>query len=102
MRSIRNSPPRRTLRTRRPKPDRDQDCSCVSSVSSVVARFFSMLIYGINPVLEALRAGRVTSIRISPRADDRLTAVVRLADEKGVAVHRVSVADLDRAARGAE
>ena len=61
-----------------------------------------MRIYGINPVLEALRAGRVTSIRVSPRADDRLTAVVRLADEKGVAVHRVSVADLNRAARGTE
>ena len=27
-----------------------------------------MLIYGINPVLEALRAGRVTAIRVSPRA----------------------------------
>ena len=32
-----------------------------------------MLIYGINPVLEALRAGRVTAIRVSPRADERLT-----------------------------
>jgi len=58
-------------------------------------------IYGINPVLEALRAKRVTSIRVSPRADDRLTALVRLAEEQGVAVERVSAADLDRAAGGA-
>src|SRR5438046_2476885 len=61
-----------------------------------------MLIYGINPVVEALRAGRVTSIRVSPRADDRLAALLRLADEKGVAVRRVSLADLNRAARGAD
>src|SRR5436190_8472345 len=58
-----------------------------------------MLIYGINPVLEALRAGRVTSIRVS-RGDDRLAALVRLADEKRVAVRRVSATDLTRAARG--
>ena len=60
-----------------------------------------MIIYGINPVLEALRAGRVASIRVSPRADDRLTAVVRLAEERGVIVRRVAAADLDRAARAA-
>ena len=59
-----------------------------------------MLIYGINPVLEALRAGRVTEIRVSPRADDRLTAVVRGAEEQGIAVRRVSAGELDRAARG--
>lgn len=61
-----------------------------------------MLIYGINPVMEALRAGRVTAIRISPRADDRLTALVRLAEDKGVAVRRVAAADLDRATRGVQ
>lgn len=58
-----------------------------------------MLIFGINPVLEALRAGRVTSIRVSARGDDRLTALVRLAEEQGVAVRRVAAADLDRAVR---
>jgi 23S rRNA (guanosine2251-2'-O)-methyltransferase len=57
-----------------------------------------MLIYGINPVLEALRAKRATLIRVSPRADDRVTAVVRLAQEQGVAVQRVSVDELDRLA----
>src|SRR5881397_3595906 len=60
-----------------------------------------MRIYGINPVLEALRAGRVTSIRVSPRADDRLAEIVRLAEGAGVAVYRVSGADLDRAVGGA-
>ena len=36
-----------------------------------------MLIYGINPVLEALRAGRVTAIRVSPRADERVARARR-------------------------
>ena len=60
-----------------------------------------MLIYGINPVLEALRANRATLIRVSPRADDRLTTVVRLAEQQGVAVQRVSADELDRLAGGA-
>jgi 23S rRNA (guanosine2251-2'-O)-methyltransferase len=61
-----------------------------------------MLIYGINPVLEALRAKRVTTIRVSSRADNRLTAVVRLAEEQGVSVRRVRVDELDRVAGGPE
>ena len=60
-----------------------------------------MLIYGINPVLEALRAERVTSISVSSRTDDRLTQVVRLAEEHGVAVRRVSLDELERLAGGA-
>jgi 23S rRNA (guanosine2251-2'-O)-methyltransferase len=60
-----------------------------------------MLIYGINPVLEALRAGRVTAIRVSPRADDRVSAAVTRAEEQGVPVRRVQAADLDRETRGA-
>ncbi len=59
----------------------------------------SALIYGINPVTEALRAGRATAIRVS-RADDRLTAVVRLAESRGVSVTRVTAGDLDRLAGG--
>jgi 23S rRNA (guanosine2251-2'-O)-methyltransferase len=59
-----------------------------------------MLIYGINPVIEALRAKRATLIRVSPRADDRLTALVRMAEEQGVPVQRVTADDLDRLARG--
>ena len=58
-----------------------------------------MLIYGINPVLEALRAGRVSALRVSARADDRVAGVLRLAEEQGVSVRRVAAGDLDRAAR---
>ena len=60
-----------------------------------------MLIYGINPVLEALRARRVTALRVSPRADERLTELVRLAEEQDVPVRRVSADELDRLAGGA-
>jgi 23S rRNA (guanosine2251-2'-O)-methyltransferase len=60
-----------------------------------------MLIYGINPVIEALRAKRATAIHVSPRADDRLGQVVRMAQEQGVAVQRVSADELDRLAGGA-
>ena len=37
-------------------------------------------IHGINPVLEALKAGRVTAIRVGPRNDPRLQELLRLAD----------------------
>jgi len=53
-------------------------------------------IYGINPVLEALRAGRVTAIRISTRADDRLTEIVGLATAQGITVRRANVDELNR------
>jgi 23S rRNA (guanosine2251-2'-O)-methyltransferase len=59
-----------------------------------------MLIYGINPVLEALRAGRVISLRVSDRADGRLAEVVGLAGREHVSVTRVAPPELDRAARG--
>ena len=57
-----------------------------------------MLIYGVNQVLEALKAKRATLIRVSPRADDRLTQLVRLAESQGVPVHRMRLEDLDRLA----
>jgi 23S rRNA (guanosine2251-2'-O)-methyltransferase len=59
-----------------------------------------MRIYGINPVTEALRAMRVTAIRVSPRADDRLTAIVQMAEEQGIPVRRAKGDELDRFARG--
>jgi 23S rRNA (guanosine2251-2'-O)-methyltransferase len=59
------------------------------------------MIYGIHPVLEALRAGRVTSIRVSPRAEDRVTSALRRAEEQGIPVRRVQAAELDRETRGA-
>lgn len=57
-----------------------------------------MIIYGINPVLEALRARRVTALRVSARADDRVAAILRAAEESGVPVRRVGSEELDRAA----
>jgi len=59
-----------------------------------------MIIYGINPVLEALRAGRVDVIRISHRGDGRVNAVIEAAKKAGVAVKRVEANELDRASRG--
>ncbi|HUK35013.1 MAG TPA: 23S rRNA (guanosine(2251)-2'-O)-methyltransferase RlmB [Vicinamibacterales bacterium] len=59
-----------------------------------------MLIYGINPVLEALRAGRVEAVRVSRRADARLSAVLDAARHAGVAVKHVDPSELDRASRG--
>ena len=55
-----------------------------------------MRIYGIHPVIEALRAKRVTALRVSFRADDRLTEVVRLAEQQGIPVRRAKVDELDR------
>src|SRR5258706_1788378 len=59
-----------------------------------------MLIWGINTVIEALRAGRVTTIRVASRADGRVGALLEAAKGAGVAVERVAPADLDRASRG--
>jgi 23S rRNA (guanosine2251-2'-O)-methyltransferase len=59
-----------------------------------------MLIYGINPVLEALRAKRVTLVRVASRSDRRLAEILALADEQRLHVRRVGAADLERAARG--
>lgn len=56
----------------------------------------SVRVYGINPVLEALRAGRAAAVRVAPRADDRLAALVALAESRGVPVTRVAAAHLDR------
>src|SRR5215510_4322723 len=59
-----------------------------------------MQIYGINPVLEALRARRVTRLRVSARSDRRMDEIVALAAKLGIAVERVEPQALDRAARG--
>jgi 23S rRNA (guanosine2251-2'-O)-methyltransferase len=58
-------------------------------------------VYGINPVLEALKAGRVTAIRVGARNDPRLQEVVRLAEAQGIAVRRVEAAELEALARNA-
>ena len=58
-----------------------------------------MIIYGINPVLEALRAGRVRELRVGDRADDRLKQLLALAGERGVRVRRVPADALERDSR---
>ncbi|MGE3958042.1 MAG: 23S rRNA (guanosine(2251)-2'-O)-methyltransferase RlmB [Vicinamibacterales bacterium] len=59
-----------------------------------------MLIYGVNPVLEAIRAGRVRHLRVSERAGSRVQEVAAAAARAGIEVRLVQVVDLDRAARG--
>jgi 23S rRNA (guanosine2251-2'-O)-methyltransferase len=58
-----------------------------------------MIVYGINPVLEALRAGRVKELRVGDRAGDRLKQVLDLAQEQGVRVRRVPPDALERDSR---
>ena len=59
-----------------------------------------MIIYGINPTLEALRAGSVTAVRVGSRRSKRLAPLIEWADGAGVTVREVGPAELDRAARG--
>jgi 23S rRNA (guanosine2251-2'-O)-methyltransferase len=59
-----------------------------------------MIIYGINPVIEALRAGRVRELRVGERADDRIREVTALASARGIRIRRVPAETLVRDARG--
>jgi 23S rRNA (guanosine2251-2'-O)-methyltransferase len=59
-----------------------------------------MLIYGINPVLEALRAGRVTEVCVSDRAHGRMGKLLDMAALAHVTVRHVTAADLSRLTRG--
>ena len=59
-----------------------------------------MIIYGINPVLEALRAGRVKDLRVGDRAGDRVRELLALASAQHVTVTRVTPDVLAREARG--
>jgi 23S rRNA (guanosine2251-2'-O)-methyltransferase len=58
-----------------------------------------VIIYGINPVLEALKAGRVKELRVGDRGGERMRQVLALAAERGVRVRRVPAAVLDRDAK---
>src|SRR5260221_10540438 len=60
-----------------------------------------MRIYGINPVVEALKAKRVTALRVSARADERVTEIVRLAEGQGIPIRRANADELNRFTRGA-
>ena len=59
-----------------------------------------MLVYGINAVLEALRAGRVVSLRAGKRRDRRLQQLLTAAEQSSVPVRRVSDEELDRMSGG--
>lgn len=59
-----------------------------------------MAIYGINSVLEAMRAGRVRSVRVADRQGGRIGEVLSTAERMGIEVRRVQPAELDRAAKG--
>lgn len=59
-----------------------------------------MIIYGINPVLEALRARRVRSLRVSARADKRVQEILQVAAAAGVRVQPADAAELERISRG--
>lgn len=59
-----------------------------------------MVVYGINPVLEALRAGRVTALRVGGRGGERVRELLALAQARGLAAQQVAPDVLDRLARG--
>jgi 23S rRNA (guanosine2251-2'-O)-methyltransferase len=54
-----------------------------------------MIIYGINPVLEAIKAGRVREIRVAQRADDRLQKLLEEAAKRSVRVRFVTRDELE-------
>ena len=59
-----------------------------------------MIIYGLNPVAEALKAGRVTRLLVGARSDQRLQQLLALAAERRVRVERVDADELERRSRG--
>jgi len=60
-----------------------------------------MIIYGINAVSEALKAGRVVSLRAGRRNDHRLQQLLTLAGDASVPIRRVSDDELNRESGGA-
>ena len=59
-----------------------------------------MIVYGINPVLEALRAGRVKALRIARRDDERMRELLAFASTHGITPERVTNDVLTRQAKG--
>lgn len=59
-----------------------------------------MIVYGINPVLEALRAGRVKQLWIAERRDDRMRDLLAFATTHGVSPQRVTSDVLARRSHG--
>lgn len=59
-----------------------------------------MRIYGINPVLEALRTGTVRELRVADRDSGRLAELLKAADRAGVPIRLVPAQVLERESRG--
>jgi len=59
-----------------------------------------VIIYGINPVIEALRAGRVKQLRLGERSGERLRELLALASAQRVKVVHATPEALARDARG--
>jgi len=63
-----------------------------------------MRIYGIHPILEALKAKRVTALRVADREPagerDRLAGLIALAQAQGIPVRRAGAGELARLADG--
>ncbi len=60
-----------------------------------------MLIFGVKPAIEALRAGRVTALAVSVRRQRGLAELIELAARRRVRLRRVERSELDRLAEGA-
>jgi 23S rRNA (guanosine2251-2'-O)-methyltransferase len=59
-----------------------------------------MMVFGIHPVLEAIRAGRARVVRVADRADRRLRQILEEAQAAGVSVQRESSERLEARVRG--
>jgi 23S rRNA (guanosine2251-2'-O)-methyltransferase len=59
-----------------------------------------VIVYGTNPVLEALRGGRVREIRVAARSRDRHQGLITQARERGVPLRFISDEEVDREAKG--
>ena len=59
-----------------------------------------VVVFGIHPVLEALRARRVAALRVADKDSARHREILDLAQSEGVPVHRESAERLESRARG--
>jgi 23S rRNA (guanosine2251-2'-O)-methyltransferase len=59
-----------------------------------------VIVYGINPVLEALRAGRVKTLWTAGRDDERMRRLIAFAATHGLSPHRLTAEALTRKANG--
>lgn len=59
-----------------------------------------MIIYGLNPILEALRAGRLDEVLVAESRSERVRQVIELARQRRVAVRTVDADTLRHLTRG--